>query len=85
MEHFPEIVKVLNDSRLIDSESFERRYQAADGGALVSGFYIVSWPEGVAARQYDEHACYIGPFKTYSHARLALDSDSEFPQFMPKR
>ena len=73
MHNCHEIVRVLNDCKLIDCESFERRYGAGPDDALAAGFYIVTWPVDTRSRQYDECARFSGPYKTQSLAQLALE------------
>ena len=73
MERCHQIVKVLNASRLLDEESFERKYCTRRGESLQPGFYIVCWPDSSLAQGYDETASYIGPYKMQSHAKLALE------------
>ena len=77
MEQYQEIVKVLNDSKLIDCESFERGYRTASGAPLVPGFYIVSWPGAVESQAYDHSARYVGPYKFQLHATLALAHEAQ--------
>lgn len=73
MRHYPEIVKVIDGVRLIDAESYEHRYHTAGGVALGVGYYVVSWPEDTDRACYDERACYQGPYRSFGHARLALE------------
>jgi hypothetical protein len=73
MRHFPEIVKVVDPHRLIDSESYEHLYWTARPRALIAGYYIVTWPDHVLRSRFDESACFAGPFRTPAHARAALE------------
>ena len=75
MDLYHEIVKVLNDHKLIDCESFERRYRTFTGAPLSPGFYIVTWPEGVEPGDYEESASFTGPFKIPLHAKLAIANE----------
>jgi hypothetical protein len=67
-----EIVKVLNDAALINSESYECVYSTRQGKPLEPGFYIVLWPPRVISPSYDESAHYFGPFKSREQARVLL-------------
>jgi hypothetical protein len=73
MRHFPEIVKILDQARLIDSESYEHCYWRRSPRPLPLGYYIVSWPDHVRQPRFDEIASFDGPFRSYAHARMALD------------
>ncbi|RPI41165.1 MAG: hypothetical protein EHM59_20765 [Betaproteobacteria bacterium] len=73
MRYFPEIVKVIDHSRLNDSESYEQCYWTAGGRPLRPGYYIVSWPNEVRQPRYDERASFTGPFRSHAHAWMALD------------
>lgn len=77
MRHHPEIVKILDASRLIDSESYEHAYWTGMVPAPRAGYYVVHWPDEVAHPRFDEHARFTGPFPSYAHARLALEHDVE--------
>ena len=73
MRYFPEIVKILDHSRLIDSESYEHAYWTTQVRPLKVGYYIVSWTDQVRQPRFDESASFTGPFRSYAHARMALD------------
>ena len=73
MRYFPEIVKIVDPTHLIDSESYEQSYWRAGGRALPVGYYIVSWPDHVRQPRYDEGASFTGPFRSRAHAWTALD------------
>ncbi|RPI46651.1 MAG: hypothetical protein EHM59_06875 [Betaproteobacteria bacterium] len=73
MRHDPEIVKVLDDSRLIDSESYEHCYWTMHSHDLGIGYFVVSWPDDALRLRYDESARFTGPFDTYAEARKAFD------------
>lgn len=59
-----EIVHVINATHLIDSESYQRAFEAGQAGRLQPGFYIVLWRGGTGASRYDGCAEYLGPFAT---------------------
>jgi hypothetical protein len=67
-----EVVYVIDGSRLIDPESYERRYSTVDGCGLTPGYYAVTWPDGLYSRRFDKKACYFGPFKHHQDARSAI-------------
>ena len=66
-----EVVRVVSDCTLIDSESYERRYLSVR--ALVPGFYAVIWPSSVANPRYDNEAQFIGPYRERSQAERILE------------
>lgn len=70
-EYF-EIIRVISDSRLLDTESYERVYWRADGKPLAQGFYRVSWPPIALSGRYDERALFVGPYPTSTAARADL-------------
>jgi len=57
-----EIVRVIREFKLVDAESYERRYWRRDGRPLPPGYYVVNWPDNVVVRKFDEHAVFYGPF-----------------------
>lgn len=67
-----EVVYVIDGARLIDPESYERRYVTADGGGLAPGYYTVVWPEESVERRFNQAASYYGPFKYRQDARRAI-------------
>lgn len=73
MSYPPEVVKVIDEHRLIDPESYERRYRTACGEALLPGYYIVTWAADASHTTYDELARYLGPYDSVEAARLAHD------------
>ncbi len=73
MKHYPQIVKVLDAGRLVDCDHREHDYRTGTGRGLAPGFQVVTWPDEVAVPAYDEDARFLGPFKSYGHARLALE------------
>ena len=79
MRHDPQIVHVLDQRRLIDSESYEQLYWTTRSRALATGYYVVSWPDHVLRARFDECARYQGPFRTAAHARIALQRHLGLP------
>lgn len=67
-----EIVRVVSDTRLIDSESYERIYWRPDGKPVAPGFYLVAWPRGADPTRYDERAEFMGPYRWVEGALVAL-------------
>lgn len=67
-----EIVRVVSDTRLIDSESYERIYWRPDGKPVAPGFYVVAWPRGTDPTRYDERAEFLGPYRWVEGALVAL-------------
>lgn len=68
-----ELVVVIRDFWLLDAESYQRKYCTKHGEPLMSGHYIVNWPEHVRIRRFDEHAAFHGPFKFRHEAQTALE------------
>ncbi|HTP94885.1 MAG TPA: hypothetical protein VMK05_03485 [Burkholderiales bacterium] len=73
MDDWSEIVKVLRGGRLIDGESFERKYRTVSGLELEPGFYVVTWLRSAERREYDEHARFFGPYRRREQARAVLE------------
>lgn len=69
-----EIASVIGDHKLVDAESYERRYSQPDGLPLAPGYYVVYWPEHIRNRRFDEHALFHGPFRQRPEALAALES-----------
>lgn len=67
-----EIVKIIPDFRLLDAKCTERNYCTNHGEALASGYYVVSWPDVVQIRQFNEQAAFHGPFKYRKQALTFL-------------
>ncbi len=66
-------VTVLDGSRLIDGESYERTYRTCEGRGLKPGHYLVVWDDRAGTRAFDDRAVYCGPHETAErvHAILA--------------
>ncbi len=74
MRHSPEVVKIVNERRLIDSESYERTYwTGAATPRLAVGYYVVSWPDDVPHPRFDENARFSGPYPCYAQAQLVCE------------
>jgi hypothetical protein len=69
-----EVVRVVSDQSLIDSESYERRYHTSR--PLTPGFYAVVWPLSVSDLRYDDEAQFIGPCRGRTHAESILQRRS---------
>jgi hypothetical protein len=67
-----EIVRILRGFKLVDPESYERRYRRRDGRPLAPGYYVVNWPESVVVRKFDEHPVFYGPFQWREDAQAFL-------------
>jgi hypothetical protein len=67
-----EIVKVIPDFWLFDAESYQRNYRTNHGKSLASGFYVVSWPEVIRVRRFNEQAAFHGPFACRQKAQSFL-------------
>lgn len=71
-----EIVSVFQETALIDAESYQRNYQTGNGRPLPIGYYVVSWPEHIKVRRFDQQAVFHGPFPSRLDAKLALEEFS---------
>lgn len=69
-----EVVQVIGDCRLVDSESYERVYWRRDGLPLAHGYYVVSWPASASPKRFNEDASFRGPFPRREEAQAALDA-----------
>jgi hypothetical protein len=68
-----EIVRVIDDARLIDPESYERSYETGHGTTLAPGYYVVVWPDDVDCPRYDAQATFMGPIVDAAEARRVLE------------
>ena len=76
-----EIVKILDGQALINCESYQCTYHAAEGVTLQPGFYLVFWPPSCNTSAYDQDARYFGPFFSRAEADLVLRRSLEaFPE-----
>jgi hypothetical protein len=69
--HF-EIVRVVDDVSLLDSESYQRRYRRPGGRGLAPGHYLVMWEGSLPEEAFDEDAEFIGPYESIAAAERAL-------------
>ena len=71
---YSEIVWIKDAYRLIDAESYERTYSAAEGRSLESGYYVAEWPAGTENPHFlHDGLKFTGPFKTRHSAMAALE------------
>lgn len=68
-----EIARVIHGFKLIDAESYERRYDRREGLPLAPGYYVVNWSEAVVVRRFNEDARFYGPFRLRQEAAAFLD------------
>jgi len=73
MEAPIEIVHVITENQLIDSESYQRTLGTTYLSRLQPGFYIVQWSSTDAMSRYDGSTDFIGPFTSRRSAELACD------------
>jgi len=67
-----EVVVVLDEGSLVDSESYQRRYRARH--PLQPGCYLVVWSSAPDVPRFDEAAEYVGPFESRRLAELAREN-----------
>jgi len=67
-----EVVYVIDERSLVDSESYQHPYRRRDK-PLEPGFYIVVVPDPEEPPRYDESAEFIGPFESAAVARAAME------------
>jgi len=80
MSHKCEVVHVLTGERLIDSESYEHRYEAQR--AMTAGFYVVVWPTS-GLRRFDRHARFIGPYAGRADAERVVEGRIDEADLVP--
>jgi hypothetical protein len=81
---YSEIVWIKDAYRLVDAESYERTYSAAEGRNLASGYYIAQWPPGTSNPHFlHERLRFVGPFESRLSATRALSHRSEFAAATP--
>jgi hypothetical protein len=75
---YREIVWIKDAYRLVDAESYERTYSAAEGRTLSAGYYIAQWPPGTTNPHFlHDELRFIGPFESRHSAAAALDDHRE--------
>jgi hypothetical protein len=73
---YREIVWIKDTYRLIDAESYERTYGAANRRTLTPGYYIAQWPPGTENPHFlHDGLVFTGPFKTRQSAIAALQDE----------
>lgn len=75
-----EIVRVISDFRLLDPESLERAYWRRDGKGLAVGWYLVSWPQGISVKRFNEEAMFRGPYRLREEAQVAVQRLTSRPR-----
>ncbi|MCC6611356.1 MAG: hypothetical protein IT515_16995 [Burkholderiales bacterium] len=68
-----EVVRVIDDNSLVDSESYQRSYRRRGAQSLTPGFYVVLWPDPASRPRYDVRAEFVGPFESDIVARAAME------------
>ena len=68
MERAFEVVRVLDEHSLINSESYQCKYDAGAGHALAPGYYVVAWAAPVGLIRYDDTGRFFGPFASKTEA-----------------
>ena len=53
-----EIARVIDNFKLIDAESYERRYWRRDDTPLPPGYYVAAWPPHIKIRRFNEYATF---------------------------
>jgi hypothetical protein len=67
-----EVVRVVDEHSLIDSESYQRQYRCS--APRTPGHYIVRWAGGrEAPGAYDDRADWAGPYKARAEAEGCLE------------
>ena len=75
---YREIVWIKDGYRLVDAESYERTYSAAEGRNLSAGYYIAQWPPGTTNPHFlHDELRFIGPFDSRHSAAAVLDGRNE--------
>lgn len=75
---YSEIVWIKDAYRLVDAESYERTYSAAEGRQLPTGYYIAQWPPGTSNPHFlHDRLRFVGPFESRLSASRALGRRGE--------
>ena len=76
---YNEIVWIKDAYRLVDAESYERTYSAAEGRTLIAGYYIAHWPPGTSNPHFlHDRLSFTGPFDSRRSAAAALGSSERY-------
>ncbi len=73
-----EIVKVIPDFWLLDAESYQRSYSTNHSNPLMPGYYVVTWPEVIRVRRFNENAAFHGPYETRLRAQAFLNTMKKY-------
>jgi len=68
-----EIVVVIHDFWLVDAESYQREYCTNQAQPLARGYYVVTWPDHIQVRRFNEQAKFHGPFMLRKEAQAIRD------------
>jgi hypothetical protein len=81
IEGYSEIVWIKDAYRLIDAESYERTYSAAEGRTLAPGYYVAQWPPGTDNPHFlHDGLTFTGPYNSRRGALAALEHDQPTAQ-----
>jgi hypothetical protein len=72
-----EVVNVFDDLWLFDAESYQRQYSTLHSQPLAPGYYVVTWPETIRVRRFNEQASFHGPFAFRQEAHTFLATMQE--------
>lgn len=75
-----EIVHVIDGTRLIDAESYERSLDIERRSPLVPGYYVVVWPDEISIPRYDHRATFLGPLPSRAAASQLLETHRAEPR-----
>jgi hypothetical protein len=70
MELAFEVVRVLDEHNLINSESYQCKYDTGYGDALAPGYYVVASGAPLGLIRYDDTGRFFGPFASKTEAEL---------------
>lgn len=68
METRFEVVRVLDEHNLVNSESYQCNYLTGSSTGLEPGYYVVIWDAQAEPLIYDERAFFIGPCPSRAEA-----------------
>jgi len=67
-----DIVNVISESRLLDSQSVEHPYWRSNGLGLPPGFYIATFLQTTRGPLFGEDVAFHGPYVNVAAAQLAV-------------
>jgi hypothetical protein len=73
METIFEIVRVLDDRSLVNSESYQCDYSVPHGDVLEPGYYVVTRDSPEALMNYDANAHFFGPCGSRAEAEAFVE------------